>query len=189
VRIGVFGGTFDPPHLGHLIAAADAYAALALDRVLFVPAAVQPLKLDRVRTSARCRLEMVRAAVAADERFAVDELELRRTGPSYTADTLEELSTRFERAELFLLVGADVTVDLVRWYRPERILELATLAVLDRGGDAVHELPGARVVRVPVTRIDISATEIRRRAACGESIRYLVPDAVREIIRREGLYT
>jgi len=188
MRIGIFGGTFDPPHLGHLIAAADAYAALGLDAVLFVPAAVQPLKRDRVRTSARCRLAMVRAAVADDARFEVDDLELRRAGPSYTVDTLEELTARFGRAELFLLVGADVTTELARWHRPERILELATLAVLDRGGEEVHELSAAPVVRVPVTRVDISATEIRRRIAAGESIRYLVPDAVREVIRREGLY-
>lgn len=187
MRLGVFGGTFDPPHLGHLIVAADVHLRLPLDRVVFVPAADPPHKRGLVRTSARLRLEMVEAAVRGDDRFAVDGLELRRQGPSYTVDTLRELRRRHPDAELFFLIGADALRDLPGWHEPAEVARLATLVRMERAGDAVPETDAAPV-DVPVTRIDISATEIRQRVAAGASIRYLVPDAVREIIERERLY-
>jgi nicotinate-nucleotide adenylyltransferase len=114
VRLGVYGGTFDPPHLGHLVAASDACDALRLDRVLWVPAARHPLKEGRVRTPAALRLEMVRAAIAGDPRFEADDLELRREGPSYTVDTLRALSAARPGAALFLLAGADLLAELTR---------------------------------------------------------------------------
>jgi len=188
VRIGLFGGTFDPPHHGHLIVASDAYAALGLTRLLLVPSAVHPFKRFRVRAPASLRAEMVRAAVRGDERFEVDELELHRAGPSYTVDTLRALRERYPEAELFLLIGADNVRELPQWHEPEEIVRLARLGVVSRGGGAIREDTELPLVPVPVTRVDISSTEIRRRVAAGESIRYLVPDAVREIVLREGLY-
>jgi nicotinate-nucleotide adenylyltransferase len=188
MRVGVFGGTFDPPHLGHLIAAADACTALDLAHVCFVPAAVPPHKRGQLRTDAATRLEMTRAAIEGDPRFRVEDAELRRPGPSYTVDTLRLLREREPAAALFLLIGADAGRELHTWREPEAIARLATVTVLSRSGD--QPLPDASLpaLRVPVTRIDIAATEVRRRVAAGESIRYLVPDAVRAIIEREALY-
>jgi nicotinate-nucleotide adenylyltransferase len=188
MRTGVFGGTFDPPHVGHLIAAADAHRALGLDRLLFVPSAQPPHKVGRVRTPAALRLEMVRAAIAGDGRFRADDLELRRPGPSFSADTLRELLSRQPAGELFFLVGADALRDLPTWHRPDEVARLARLVVLCRegaGGVADGPYPA---LEVAVTRVDVSATEVRRRAARGEPVRYLVPEPVRAIIEREGLY-
>jgi nicotinate-nucleotide adenylyltransferase len=186
VRLGVYGGAFDPPHLGHLVAASDACDALGLHRLLWIPSAVHPLKA--VRTAADVRLEMVRAAIAGDGRFAADDLELRRTGPSYTVDTLRELRAREPEAELFFLTGADNLADLPRWREPDEIARLATLAVVSRAGDSLPANAPYPAVAVTVTRVDASSTEIRRRVAAGLSIRYLVPDAVRAVIERERLY-
>ena len=188
MRRGVYGGTFDPPHLGHLVAASEACEALALDRVLWVPSAVHPLKGGAVRTPPGLRLEMVKAAIADDPRFAADDLELRREGPSYTADTLRELRAREPGAELFFITGADILRELPRWREPEQVLRLATLVVVSRAGEALPESGGVPARAVPITRVDVSSTEVRRRAAAGRSIRYLVPGAVRAIIERERLY-
>lgn len=187
MRVGIFGGTFDPPHLGHLIVAADALVALDLDRVVWIPSAVPPHKRSTVQAPAALRLALVRAAVDGDHRFAVDGLELERPGPSYTVDTLRDLHRRAPEDELFFLIGADNLRDLASWKEPEEIVRVATLAVLSRGGElpALGALPA---VAVPVTRIDISATEIRRRVAAGRCIRYLVPERVHELIAREGIY-
>lgn len=188
MRLGVLGGTFDPPHVGHLIAAVDAYEALELDRVLLVPSAVHPFKQGRVRAPAELRAEMARAAVAGDERFEVEEMELRRTGPSYTVDTLRALRERWPDAEIFFLVGADNVRDFPAWREPEEVARLARLVVVSRAGEGESpELPFP-FLTLSVTRVDVSATEIRRRAGAGQSIRYLVPEAVREIVEREGLY-
>lgn len=186
MRLGIYGGAFDPPHLGHLVAASDACDALALDRLLWIPSAVHPLKA--VRTAAALRLEMVRAAVAEDARFAADDLELRRTGPSYTVDTLRALRAREPGAELFFLTGADNLADLPRWREPDEIARLATLAVVSREGETLPGDAPYPAVAVPVTRVDVSSTEVRRRVAAGQSIRYLVPEAVRAVIERERLY-
>jgi len=189
VRLGVFGGTFDPPHIGHVIVAQDAWQALGLDLVLFVPARLPPHKRDRALAPAELRRAMVQAAVAGDPRFEVDETELRRSGPSYTVDTLRELRERYPESALFLLLGADQVQQFHTWRAPEEIARLATLVVLSRGG-AENVAPTLDVPYrvVPVTRIDLSATEIRRRVAAGEPIRYLVPPGVEAIIQREGLY-
>jgi nicotinate-nucleotide adenylyltransferase len=186
VRLGVYGGAFDPPHLGHLVAASDACEALALDRLLWIPSAVHPLK--PVATAPEVRLEMVRAAIQGDPRFQADDLELRRTGPSYTVDTLRALRAREPGAELFFLTGADNLADLPRWREPDEIARLATLAVVSRQGEALPPDPAYPAVAVAVTRVDVSSTEVRRRVAAGLSIRYLVPDAVRAVIERERLY-
>lgn len=189
MKLGIFGGTFDPVHIGHLIVAQDAWAALGLDRVVFIPAAVPPHKRGRVAAAPELRLEMLRAATAGDARFEVSELELRRPGPSYTVDTLCELRERDPGGALFLLLGVDQFREFHTWREPERIARLANLVVLSRGGAEAARPPIDVPYRwLPVTRVDLSATEIRRRSGAGEPIRYLVPEAVERIIERERPY-
>lgn len=185
----MFGGTFDPPHIGHLIVAQDALAALELDRVVFMPAAVPPHKRGRQVTPAETRLKLLRAATADDPRFEVSTLELRRAGPSYTVDTLRELRERDPEGALFFLMGADQFRLFHSWRAPDEIARLAELAILTREGQERFE-PAVDVPHrwLSVTRIDVSATELRRRVAAGLPIRYLVPRAVEELILAEGLY-
>jgi len=186
VKLGIFGGTFDPPHIGHLIVAQDATTVLGLDRVVFIPAAEPPHKRGETITEASVRLAMVRAAVAEVDEFEADDLELRRGGSSWTVDTVREIAGRSPSVELFLLLGSDQYTEFETWRDPAGILRLARLAVLTREGGDVH-LDGALAVRV--TRIDLSSTDIRRRVAAGEPVRFLVPAAVETIIRKHGLYT
>lgn len=196
MRLGILGGTFDPPHVGHLAIAQDAWARLPLDRVLFVPAAVPPHKIGAVCTAPDLRLEMVRAAIAGDDRFEASPIELERTGPSYTVDTLRALTKRQPAAELFLLLGADQFREIGTWRESAELARLAQLVVVPRGDEdagamdaARRALPAdARVTRLDATRVDVSSTEIRRRRAAGEPIRYLVPDDVLRVIERERLY-
>lgn len=179
-RLGVLGGTFDPIHVGHRIVAQDVLEALDLDRVVVVPAARPPHR-EAVLGAGR-RLRLVRRAFQGDPRVEVSELELEREGPSYTVDTLEAL--REERAPdvLFCVVGADQLADLDTWRRPGRIVEVAELAVMNRGDEEPRppaELPDLPFRSVEVTRIDLSSTRIRDRLEAGRSIRYLVPESVR----------
>jgi nicotinate-nucleotide adenylyltransferase len=185
VKLGVFGGTFDPPHIGHLIAAQDARSALGLDRVIFVPAAVPPHKRDDTVSAAGTRLAMVRAAIAGADGFEVDDLELRRGGPSWTVDTLRELAARLPGSELFLLIGSDQYAEFESWREPDEIRQLAKVAVLTRE-NGVRQAAGVHTVRV--TRLDVSSTDIRRRISEGQPIRFLVPAAVDALIRLHGLY-
>ena len=193
----MFGGTFDPPHTGHLIVAQDAALALGLDRVVFMPAAVPPHKQHSNISPPTVRQRMIELAIAGDPAFTLDTLELERTGPSYTVDTLRELQRR-SSAEWTLLLGADQYAEFHTWREPEEIRCLARIAVLERGGAGVNEDPsmpaathdGTRggVTHIRVTRIDISSTAIRERVAAGRSIRYLVPPAVETFIHDTGLY-
>ena len=189
MRIGLLGGSFDPPHTGHLLAASDAFEALALDRLVLVPASSQPLKAGRAIANPDQRLAMARLLVAGDPRFTVDSIEIERGGLSYTVDTLTTLAARWPSAELFWLVGADVPRSFTKWRSPERIVELATVVVLQRAGEApdVGAMPG-RPRCLPTRRIDISSTEIRDRVREGKSIRGFVPDAVAAYIQAERLY-
>jgi nicotinate-nucleotide adenylyltransferase len=134
VRLGIFGGTFDPPHVGHLLAASDAFEHLSLDRLVFVPAALQPLKVGRSPAASAHRLAMVRLLTADDDRFETDSIEVDREGLSYTVETLREFRARFPSADRFFLVGADVLSTFAQWREPQEILALATLAVLTRRG-------------------------------------------------------
>lgn len=202
MRIGLFGGTFDPPHLGHYLAASDAFEALALDRLYFVPAAQQPLKQGAGCAPAADRLVMVARMVEDDPRFAVDPIEIERAGLSYTVDTLEAFARRSPHDERFLLVGMDVVETLDKWRTPRRIAELATVVVLRRGnGSAPVETAGiagavraviGEDVRPPVVletrRVDLSSTEIRERLRAGRSVRGFVPDVVARYITERGLY-
>ena len=192
-RVGLFGGTFDPPHVGHVTVAADVADALGLDRVWWMVADRSPFKRDGRSTPSDVRLEMVRAATAVDPRFEARDDELRRGGISYTVDTLRALRARHADTDFFLIVGADQAARLHEWKEPEALLELATLVVMDRRGNradavlpSVDGVEGA--IRVPVTRVDVSSTEVRGVAAGGGSLEGLVPDAVRAVVERAGLY-
>ncbi|MDH5759766.1 MAG: nicotinate-nucleotide adenylyltransferase [Gemmatimonadota bacterium] len=192
-RLGVFGGTFDPPHVGHLAVAADVAASAGLDRVLWIPAGAPPHKEGADVAPAAVRVEMVRAAVSGDPLFAVSDVEVARPGPSYTVDTLRRLGELYPGSELFLLIGGDQFRHLDTWRAPGEIFRLATVLVMDREGEVAAGAPppladAASALFVPVTRVDVSSTEIRRRVREGRSIRYLVPGGVEEIIRRESLY-
>jgi nicotinate-nucleotide adenylyltransferase len=197
VRIGILGGTFNPPHLGHLICAQEAYLQLELERVTLIPARIPPHKPVDDEPGPEHRLELCRLAVRGDEhRFDVSDLEIAREGPSYTVDTLEELHSRAPDQELFLIVGGDIAAGLPSWHRAERVLSLATLAVAKRRGtsraavdDALSALPGgdrARFFQMP--RIGISSTMLRQRVRGGLPIRYYVPDAVASYVDRHRLY-
>lgn len=196
MRVGIMGGTFNPPHLGHLVCAQEAYLQLGLDLVTLIPARTPPHKAVDDEPGAEHRLELCRRAVLGDDRFCVSELEIARSGPSYTVDTLEELHSRNPDHDLFLILGGDVAAGLPRWHRPERVMSLATVAVAKRRGTpreavetALAELPGGeRAAFFPMPRIAISSTLIRRRARRGEPIRYLVPDAVSDYISEHSLY-
>lgn len=186
MRLGIFGGTFDPPHIGHLVVAQEVHFRLGLDRVLWVPAAFPPHKRDLDITPGALRLAMVRAAVGDDERFEASDIELRRDGPSYTVDTLRELRERHPDEELFLIVGADQLAELGTWKEPEEIRRLATVVGLARAGERPPAREDVSIVEVP--RIDVSSTEIRRRVAVGDPVSYLIIRGAEDIIRREGLY-
>jgi nicotinate-nucleotide adenylyltransferase len=187
-RLGIFGGTFDPPHHGHLIVAGDAFEALRMDRLIFVPAAEPPHKLGTVAATGEQRMRMLEAAIESDKRFGADDLEIRRQGTSYTVDTLRALKSREPDAELVFLLGIDQFRALHSWRQPDEVASLARLGVLSRSGEAPEPGGPYPAVHVPVTRVDVSATDIRNRVRNGRSIRYLVPEAVREIIEIEGLY-
>ena len=190
MRLGIFGGSFDPPHVGHLLAAQDAMDRLALDRIAVVPAAIQPLKRADVTPAAR-RLEMVQLTFGGEARFEVSSMELDRGGVSFTVDTLEAFARRDPGAERFLLLGADVLSSFAQWHQPERVLALATPVILARTGSAVALPPGldaAQLVSLETRRVDVSSTEIRERVRTGRSIRGFVTDAVAALIQRNGLY-
>ena len=199
MRVGIFGGTFDPPHVGHLLVAVDALERLGLDRLVVIPAATQPLKAGEIGASPEQRLAMTRLMVDGDPRFEVDPIEIERGGISFTVDTLRALAARWPGAELFFLTGADVLGTFHRWREPERVRELATLVVLERdgggpardGGSAPPppvELPGGPPVMLATRRVDVSSTEIRARLRAGQSIRGFVPEAVADFIRSARLY-
>ena len=207
MRLGVYGGTFDPPHVGHLLVASDAAEALELDRLLFVPAATQPFKVGAVTATAAERLAMVRLLAGAEARFAVDPVEIDREGLSYTVETLAAFAARWPHAQRFLLIGADVLPTFADWREPARVLSLARLVILRRGVGATGtdvtggEMETAELVTAHVSggtapppivlatrRVDVSSTEVRARVRAGRPIRGFVPDDVAEYIAARGLY-
>jgi nicotinate-nucleotide adenylyltransferase len=205
VRVALMGGTFDPPHVGHLLAASDACDHLRLDRLVFVPASQQPLKQNQESAPATHRLRMVQLMAEGDSRFEVDEIEIERTGLSFTVDTLEEYARRFPDSERFFLLGVDAFGLLDQWRDAQRVLSLAHLVVLTRASgpgaareaslDAVVEKVrsiGGSTAATPLVldqrRIDVSSTEIRARARAGRPIRGFVTDAVAQYIEFNGLY-
>lgn len=215
-RIGLLGGTFNPVHMGHLRAAEEVREALDLDRVLFIPSAVPPHKqadaLDPIADADR-RFEWVARATADQKRFEVDRIEVDRPGPSYLVDTLMALREREQGSTIVFIVGEDAFSEMGDWRAPERLFELADYAVMtrppgqvrdlsacipevvrdafdfsDAGRAATHREAGTRIHLVPITALDISSSEIRRSLREGRSIRYLVPESIREEIESSGVY-
>ncbi|MBV6507588.1 MAG: putative nicotinate-nucleotide adenylyltransferase [Acidimicrobiales bacterium] len=189
-RIGVFGGTFDPPHNGHLAVAVNAVHDLGLDRMLLV-VANEPWQKVGTRTisAAADRLAMVAAAVEEVDRLEASDIEIRRGGPSYTADTLEELATAHPHAELFLVLGADSAAGLDTWERTDTVKALARIVVVDRPGARSGVLPPSwDGLHLEVPQLEVSSTELRRRAREGRPLDFLVPRSVVSVIRRHELY-
>jgi len=200
VRLGIFGGTFDPVHYGHLLLAETCREQAALDEVWFLPTAVPPHKQGRELTPVERRVEMLELAVAGHEAFSVCRYEAERGGVNYTAETLAHFRDEDPRRELFFLMGADMLADLPTWHEPERVCELATLVVVRRPGAVPIDFERLRLIggeesaerarrhQVEMPEIGLSGTEIRRRVAAGQSIRYHTPRAVEKYIEAEGLY-
>jgi nicotinate-nucleotide adenylyltransferase len=190
VRLGVLGGTFDPPHVGHLLAASDSFEALALDKLLFVPAKVPPFKSRTVQASADQRQHMLELTLGDDPRFEASRIELDRDGLSFTVDTLEALKTETSGVSLFMLIGEDLAAQIAGWRDAARIADLATIVVLVRAtpetGSALEStLP---MTRLATRRIELSSTEMRGRVKAGRPIRGFVTDAVAAFVNAAGLY-
>ena len=200
MRIGVFGGSFDPVHIGHLLIAETALETLELDQVRWIPAARSPLKPSGPRATADHRTQMLRLALAGAEHHVVDEREIHRGDVSFTFDTLTELNQEFPQATLFLIIGSDSLATFQQWHRPNELLRLAIPAVVRRGGGEAIDfavLEGladpdrvelARSSVVPMPLIELSSSELRERVAAGRSIRFRTPRAVEALISAEGLY-
>ena len=189
MRIGLLGGSFDPPHLGHWLAAVDAFERLELDRLDFIPASQQPLKADGHGATAAQRLAMLEAMVASDPRFAVNPVEIERGGLSFTVETAAAYRATGPDDTLFLLLGTDAASGLARWKEPARLLQLVQLVVLTRGAEGfVPAGLGRDALVLPTRRVDVSSTEVRRRASEGRSLRGFVLDVVADQIRSTSLY-
>lgn len=196
MRIGVLGGAFNPPHVGHLVLAQEALVQLALDTVIFMPMGQAPHREIADDPGPEVRFELAEAAVAADERFSASRLEVDRDGPSYTVDTLEQLAKEHADDELVWILGGDQAAKLKGWREPERVLELAMIAVAERGtwrrAGILLEAPllrnNERLKFFEMPPIGLSSTLIRGRVARGQPVRYLVPDGVRELMESRGLY-
>lgn len=196
MRVGILGGVFNPPHLGHLVCAQEAFVQLRLERVLFVPVGEAPHRSVEEDPGGGTRAELCEAAVAGDERFLVSRIELERAGRSYTLGTLRALQEARPDDSHVLILGADQAASLPSWHEPEEVLALAVVAVAEREGarrdqvrEAVAGLLGAeRIGFFDMPRIDVSSTLVRERVRRGLPVRYLVPDGVAEMVERRGLY-
>ena len=198
MRVGVLGGTFDPIHIGHLVAAEEVRAQLRLDRVVFVPAGLPPHKLTEHISSVAHRLAMVKLAIASNPYFTVSRVDIDRFGPCYTVDTIELLRDEWGGdVELYFIMGSDSLADIVTWHQPERLIRLCRLAVMGRPGYRVDVeelerlLPGitSRIHFINSPQLDISSTDIQRRVRQGLPIKYQVPEAVEDYIYEHELYT
>jgi nicotinate-nucleotide adenylyltransferase len=190
VRLGVLGGTFDPPHVGHLLAASDAFEALALDKLLFVPAKVPPFKSRTVQASPDQRQKMLELTIGDDPRFEASRIELDRDGLSFTVDTLEALAMETPGISLFMLIGEDLATQIASWRDAARIVDLATIVVLVRAAVGTQSTLESTLpmTRLATRRIELSSTEIRDRVKAGRSIHGFVTDAVAAFINAAGLY-
>jgi len=197
MRVGVFGGTFDPIHIGHLISAEEARVELELERVVFIPAGLPPHKLDHVMSPVVQRLAMVELAIASNPHFAVSKVDMDRLGPSYTVDTIELLRDEWgPGVEIYFIMGSDSLLDILTWHNPRRLIRLCRLAVISRPGYQVDLdeldalLPGvaSRIQMLNAPELAISSTDIRRRVREGLSIKHQVPEAVEDYIYQHKLY-
>jgi nicotinate-nucleotide adenylyltransferase len=197
-RIGILGGTFDPPHIGHLILAEYTVEALELERVLFVPAADPPHKRDQTRTPIQHRLAMLECAIVGNDRFSISMVDIERPGPHYSVDTVRIIQAQYPNAELFFVMGGDSLRDLPRWHNPDELIQLCKLAVMRRSDEDVHPqmhqdvLPelAERVIMVdaPLLGIWISSTHVVQRLQKGKSARYVVPQLVLRYIEKHHIY-
>ncbi|MCW3040424.1 MAG: nadD [Solirubrobacterales bacterium] len=196
-RIAILGGTFNPPHVGHLVMAQEAHAQLGLDRVVLMPVHTPPHKELVHDPGPAARAELCRLAVAGDARFVVSTREIDRAGPSYTVQTLRAIAAEQPQDELVFIVGGDMAHSLPTWREPAAILALATLAVAEREGVARADIAARlrpldpaedRVRFFDMPRLDLSSSDIRRRVAAGRPVRYLLPDAVAQYVEGHGLY-
>ncbi len=198
-RIGIMGGTFDPPHVGHLTAAEMARVTLSLDCVLFVPTNRSPWKMTKEMSTTEQRVEMVQRAIADNPHFQLSRVDVDRVPPSYTFETLRLLREQNPEGELFFIMGLDSLHDLGNWHSADEIVHLAQLVVCARPGfqmdvghmlALLHKLPALsqRLTFVEMPELAIAASDLQQRVRHGQSIRYLVPDAVREFITEQGLY-
>ena len=195
MRLGLLGGTFNPPHIGHLVCATQAVDELELDRVLLVPVNQPPHKAAEADPGVEHRVELCRRAVAGNEQLDVSLVDAEVAGPSFTVGTLSRLHDRCPGDQLTFIVGGDMAFSLPTWREPEAILELAALGVAEREGvrradiaERLSDLGTENVRFFDMPRLDISSSQIRRMVAGGRPIRYLVPDAVADYVEREGLY-
>lgn len=197
MRVGILGGTFNPPHVGHLVMAQEAHAQLGLDRVVLMPVHTPPHKELQHDPGPAVRAELCRLAVAGDGRLAVSTREIDRPGPSYTVQTLRAIAAEHPEDTLVFIVGGDMAQSLPTWREPEELLRLATLAVAEREGVRREDIRarlrpldphGERVRFFDMPRLDLSSSDVRRRVAAGRPVRYLVPEAVAEYVDTHGLY-
>jgi nicotinate-nucleotide adenylyltransferase len=197
MRVGVFGGTFDPIHIGHLVSAEEAWVELELERVVFIPAGLPPHKLDHVVSPVEHRLAMVELAIVSNPHFAVSRVDIDRFGPCYTVDTIELLRDEWgPGAEIYFILGSDSLLDILTWRNPRRLIRLCRFAVVSRSGYQVDLneldalLPGvaSRVQMLNAPELAISSTDIQRRVREGLSIKYQVPEAVEAYIYQHKLY-
>lgn len=196
LRLGIFGGTFDPPHLGHLILAEVAREQLELDKVLWAVAGQSPLKLDRAISLPQVRVAMVEAAIADNAGFVLSGVDLNRPAPHYSIDTVKLLKAEYPQAEFYFVMGEDSLHDLPRWRSPQDLIGLTWLAVLQRPGTDTDlsaldkQVPGVavRVKWINAPQLELASSDIQRRIREGQSVRYMLPPAVAEIIARAGLY-
>ena len=194
--MGILGGAFNPPHIGHLVCAQEALLKLELEKMLFIPVGEAPHRQIEQDPGPEARQRMCELAIEENERFELSRVELKRSGPSYTSDTLRELHEQLPGAELLLVLGSDQAANLSRWHEPEAVLELASVAVVERTGThreaaavKIASIKGAHRVRFfHMPPIGVSSTLVRNRARQGKPIRYLVPEKVAEYIEKNGLY-
>jgi nicotinate-nucleotide adenylyltransferase len=187
MRVGIMGGTFDPIHIGHLIAASEVCTQLKLDQVVFIPAGQPWQKSGQSVTAARVRLETVRAAVSSDARFDVDDIEVRRTGATYAVETMKDLTAKNPDNEYFWIVGDDVLEKITTWHHWQEFLDLVQIVAVNRTTDKSLTVP-FDYIRVVMPEVRISASELRHRLAQGDDCRYLIPDAARDYIMKNGIY-
>ncbi|MFQ6016360.1 MAG: nicotinate-nucleotide adenylyltransferase [Anaerolineae bacterium] len=195
--LGVFGGTFDPIHCGHLVAAEEARVRLNLREVIFAPATIPPHKVGEVITPIEHRLAMIRLAIASNPHFTLSLVDVNRPGPAYTVDSIHLLQEEWgPEVKIYFIMGLDSLEEILTWHRPELLIQSCHLAVVNRPGHNAdlstleNSLPGLsrRVTFVPMPQLDISSTDLQRRVREGRSIKYLVPEAVEAYIHSHGLY-
>ncbi|MBU8905611.1 nicotinate-nucleotide adenylyltransferase [Desertibacillus haloalkaliphilus] len=187
-RVGILGGTFDPPHYGHLIIAEEARVACQLDEVWFMPSHIPPHKKRADLSSNEDRVEMVRLAISDHDSFHITKIELEREGPSYTVDTMKQLTNMYPTYHFHFIIGGDMIDYLPKWHGIEELLELVTFIGLKRPGYPSHSPYQEKIIEIGAPQLEISSSEIRKRTATERNTRYMLPDVVRAYVKERDLY-